>query len=128
MSLRDEQKDRRKLAQRLSAVLRKLAEGKRSKHETILLDLACNLDTTGVVTDLLPMEPTGFTVKHATALKHKNVSAKILCEMQVVTMAVMYYRLYRMTGDTQDARSCSRYCGWLEDYAASSRLARIRRR
>jgi hypothetical protein len=116
MSIRNEKRERKTLAQRLSKILRALAMT-RHKYETMLMDLSCSLDVSGPLnTSKLPMEPTGFVVPHTSVLQHRNMTPFMLCELQVISMAVMYYRLYRLSGDTQDARSCSRYCGWLEDY------------
>src|SRR5574343_1974676 len=116
MSLRNEKRERKNLASRLSELLGALAK-LRPKQETILFDLSCNLGVSGPLnSSKLPMEPTGFVVLHASELLHKNAASRTLCELQVVSMAVTYYRLYRLSGDAQDARSCARYCDWLEEY------------
>lgn len=116
MSIRNEKRERKNLANRLSELLRSLAK-LRPKQETVLLDLSCGLDISGPLnSSKLPMEPTGFVVLHTSELQHKGVSSRTLCELQVVSMAVTYYRLYRLSGDAQDARSCARYCDWLEKY------------
>lgn len=115
--LRNEIRERRQLGRRLSGILRNLAEGQSTRCTTILMDLSCCLDTSGPFkTNDLPMEPTGFVVTVIAQLANPFMQPRLMCELQVASMAVMYYRLAQRTGDAQDSRSCTRYCDWLEDY------------
>lgn len=109
---------KREIRQRLFLILRALdGRMRHPKHQQLLRDLACNLDLTGPIDQTkLPMTPTGFTVRHDIADRYREVSFVALCELQVVSMTVLYYWLYAAIRDPQDLRSCERYLNWLEEY------------
>ena len=122
MSLRNVEQHQRKreLRQRLIGVIRKLAPRHRGKLQQILIDLSCKLDLSGPIDQTnLPVKPDGFTVKQTTLAKYPGVALSVICEFQVISMAVLYYWLYSGTGDPQDEWSCGHYCEWLEAYADS---------
>ena len=108
---------KRELRQRLAGVIRTLATLHRGKMQQMFIDLSCKLDLSGPIDEgNLPVRPDGFTVKQVTLQKYPGVPLETICRAQVVSMAVLYYWLYSVMGDVQDARSCERYCGWLEEY------------
>ena len=114
---------KRDLRQRLMNVLRVLAEKQRHpKHGQILMDLACKLMDTSSPIDptRLPMTPDGFVVRCTTWEKLRGISTRTICELQVVSMTVLYYWLYAATHDAQDLRSCEHYMGWLDEYVSKS--------
>lgn len=113
------QVDERK--QRLQKIIRKLANMHTGRQFCMLIDLSCSLDLSGPIDEArLPVKPDGFMLKQATIRKYTGLSLVTLCQLQIVSMAVLYHWLHISTGDPQDARSCERYCAWLEDYVEAS--------
>ncbi len=114
---------KRELRVRLNSTLRAVAALTRHpKNRQVLEDLANKVD--GGTWDDLPVTPDGFTVKNTTVLRQK-LGAGTLCHFQIVSMAVMYYRLYAATEDPQDARSCERYLDWISEYLKSPHEYRV---
>jgi len=111
---------RRDIRIRLMTVLRALAGiQKQGNIAQVFFDLASNVDGS-VDHSRLPATPDGFVVKQTTILKNSGrLTFKTLCLYQVVSMAVLYYRLYGEMHDDQDARSCGRYLNWLERYVSA---------
>jgi hypothetical protein len=83
----------------------------------MLLDLACNPDLSGPIDQSkLPVTPDGFVVRAGTQARYCGVAVVTVCELQVVSMTVLYYWLYASLNDPQDARSCEHYLDWLDTY------------
>ena len=105
----------RQIGDRLRAVLRHLAV-KHSSNIVVtdsLYGMACSL---GFDYDWAVF---GFKTSNVTRLNSRCHSLSLLCLLQVVHTALMYFRLFSATGDPQDFRSCIRYVEWLEAYAAN---------
>lgn len=110
---------KRGLRLRLSNIIKHIARLQQNQRVMqALVDMSCKLDCEEVGSKQgYLVTPDGFAVTYSERLKHsQQLSTRLLCELKVISMAVMYYRLFRATKDRQDFRSCDRYCTWLEEY------------
>jgi len=113
----DNNKQQKRLGLKLSGVLREVAGHLSPIMRRKLEDLSCNMGAGSLTDDsVLSVKPGGFIVKQSATIRHSDMRLPILCVLQVVSMAVLYYRMYSVTHDKQDSRSCNRYCKWLQDY------------
>jgi hypothetical protein len=113
----DGNKQQKRLGSKLSGILREVARHLSPVMKRKLEDLSCSMSASSLTDDsVLSVKSNGFIVKQSTTIDHSDMRLPVLCVLQIVSMAVLYYRMYSVTHDKQDSRSCNRYCKWLQDY------------